>query len=212
MTEKKHRGAGNSRHEAADSTDFFPSPAWGTRALIEHVMRPLWLFNPDHTVWEPACGALDMVHPLEEQYKSVKATDIEPRGDARGNIGDHFDYLSGCGVNTCDWVITNPPFNRLMEFIERGLDDAKYGVAFLVPLTVIEGLGRYEKIYKPYEGRYCVAPFVERLPIIKNTVRKDATTARAYAWLVVAKQQSGLPPLRHIPPCRKQLERDHDYD
>ena len=211
MTEK-HRGAGNSRFEAADSTDFFATPPWGTRALIEHVMRPLWLFNPDHTVWEPACGALDMVHPLEEQYKNVKATDIEPRGDARGDIGDWFDYMGGCGYDTCDWVITNPPFNLLMEFFERGLEDAKYGVALLVPLTVIEGLGRYEKIYKPYEGRYCVAPFVERLPIIKNTVRKDATTARAYAWLVVAKQQSGLPPLKHIPPCRKQLERDRDYD
>ena len=212
MTKKKHRGAGNSRHEAADSTDFFPTPAWGTRALIEHVMKPFWLFNHLHTVWEPACGALDMVHPLEEQYKNVKATDIEPRGDARGNIGVRFDYMGGNSVYTCDWVITNPPFNLFMEFMERGLEDAKYGVALLAPLTVLEGVGRYEKIYKPHEGRYCVAPFVERLPIIKNTVRKDATTARAYAWLVVAKQQSGLPPLRHIPPCRNQLERDHDYD
>ena len=212
MTKKKHRGSGNSRHEPSDSTDWFPTPAWGTRALIEHVMKPLWLFNPEHKVWEPACGALDMVAPLFEYYRSVRASDIEPRGDSRGNIGDKYDFLSAPINGWHDWIITNPPFNLFMEFFEHGMKEAKYGVALLAPLTVIETLDRYRLIYKPYEGRYCVAPFVERLPIIKNTVREDATTARAYAWLVVAKQQSGLPPLRHIPPCRKQLERDHDYD
>ena len=213
MTEK-HRGAGNSRFEAADSTDFFPTPPWGTRALIKHVLMPLPLFNPNCTVWEPACGALDMVHPLEEYYKYVRATDIDPRGDARGNIGDAFDFLSfpANEVVACDWIITNPPFNMFMDFFHVGLSRARDGVALLAPLTVLEGLARYENIYKPHAGRFCVAPFVERLPIVKNEVRRDATTARAYAWLVVAKQQSGLPSLLHIPPCRKQLERDSDYD
>lgn len=212
MTEK-HRGAGNSRFEAADSTDFFPTPQWGTRALIEHIMKPLRLFNHLHTVWEPACGALDMANALREHYKNVRCTDIQPRL-SHGNIGDAFDFLSvptnevGCH----DWVITNPPFNLFTEFFHVGMFYARYGVALLAPLTVIEGLGRYEKIYQPYAGRFLVAPFVERLPIVKNEVRKDATTARAYAWLVVAKQQSGLPPLRHIPPCRKKLEKDSDYD
>ncbi|MEQ1888083.1 MAG: SAM-dependent methyltransferase [Alphaproteobacteria bacterium] len=212
----KPRGAGNSRFEPADSTDFFPTPPWGTRALIEHVMKPLFLFNRNHKVWEPACGTLDMVRPLQEYYAGVRATDIDARGDTSGNIKDEFDFANGvtCNANKnncCDWVITNLPFNLFMDFFISSLGAARHGLALLAPLTVIEGSGRYEEIFKPYAGKFCVAPFVERLPIVKNTVRRDATTARAYAWLVVAKQSGGIPPLLHIPPCRKQLERDEDY-
>ena len=207
------RGAGNSRHEAADSTDFFPTPAWGTRALIEHVFKPLGPYDPNDEVWESACGALDMAGPLNEYYKDVYASDIEPRGDPYGHFGDHANFLTSSteGIDWKDWIITNPPFNLFLPFFHQAIDLSKKGTALLMPLTVIEVLGRYEKIYKPYVGRYCVAPFVERLPIVKNTVRKDATTARAYAWLVVV-HSGELPPLLHIPPCRKQLERDSDYE
>ena len=207
------RGAGNSRFEPANSTDFFPTPRWGTRALIEHVLKPLWLFNPDHEVWEPACGALDMARPLGEYYKNVRASDIEPRGDPYGNFGEQKNFLAMSQYYTgfSDWIITNPPFNLFMEFFETSEFYARKGVAFLAPLTVLEGMSRYEKIYTKYKGRYCVAPFVERLPIVKNTVRKDATTARAYAWLVISHDRE-VPPLMHIPPCRKDLERDSDYD
>lgn len=197
-----------------DSLDWYPTPAWGTRALIEHVFWPLGLFNADHEVWEPACGSLDMAKPLNEYYDCVHASDIDPRGDERGNFGETINFLAdnSAGVDSKDWVITNPPFNLFMEFFEQAMKVSRRGVALLAPLTVIEGRGRYEKIYKPYAGRYCIAPFVEGLPIIKNIVRKDATTARAYAWLIVTHGNIDLPPLLHIPPCRRALEKDSDYD
>lgn len=207
------RGAGNSRFEPANSTDFFPTPLWGTRALIEHVLKPLWLFNPDHEVWEPACGALHMARPLSEYYKNPRASDIDPRGDPSGNFIERRDFIHSqqLGRDRADWIITNPPFNLFMEFFETSEFYARKGIAFLAPLTVLEGRGRYEKIYTKYKGRYCVAPFVERLPIIKNTVSRTATTARAYVWLVISLDRE-VPPLMHIPPCRKELERDSDYD
>lgn len=207
------RGAGNSRFEPANSTDFFPTPPWGTRALIEHVLKPLGLFDASHEIWEPACGALDMARPLREYYLNVRASDIEPRGDPHGNFGEQFDFLDTAQYYSWfhDWTITNPPFNRFMDFFSVSAIFATSGIALLAPLTVLEGVDRYKKIYKEYEGRYCVAPFVERLPIVKNMVRKDATTARAYAWLVISLDRE-VPPLMHIPPCRKELERDSDYD
>lgn len=207
------RGAGNSRHEPNDSTDFFPTPAWGTRALIEHVMKPLGLYDRKHEVWEPACGALDMQRPLNEYYDYVYASDIEPRGDPYGHFGEQVDFFEATinQINYKDWIITNPPFNLFMEFFYIGMSHARCGVALLAPLTVAEGISRYNKIYRPFAGKFCIAPFVERVPIIKNTVRKDAGTARAYVWLIVTHSIS-LPPLLHIPPCRRELERDEDYD
>ena len=208
------RGAGNSRHEPKDSADFFPTPAWATRALIEHVFKPLNLYNPGNAVWEPACGALNMVHALTEYYNDVTATDIDPRRDAWGDIGRRADFFTTLPpterLDDCKWVITNPPFNLFIPFFEYAMIAAIRGVAMFVPLTALEGKMRYEKIFKRYAGNFCVAPFVERVPIIKNHVRRDATTARAYAWLVVT-ENAPLPPLLHIPPCRKQLERDADY-
>ena len=209
----KSRGAGNSRFEPANSTDFFPTPPWGARALIEHVMRPLWLYNPEHEVWEPACGSLHMARPLSEYYTNIRASDIEPRGDPSGNFIERRDFINHqrTARDCVDWIITNPPINLFMEFFTASEFYAKRGIAMLAPLTIIEGLGRYEKIYKPYDGRYCVAPFVERLPIIKNRVSRTATTAQVYAWPVVSLDRE-IPPLRHIPPCRKELEKDSDYD
>lgn len=206
------RGAGNSRFEAKDSADFFPTPAWATRALIEHVIKPLGLYRPHHEVWEPACGALDMARPLSEYYDNVYASDIEPRGDPYGHCGDKVDFLAAPTnqMDCRDWIITNPPFNLLTGFLNVGMLYARVGIALLVPLTVVEGRGRYDRLYKPNEGRYCAAAFVERVPIIKNRVRRDATTARDYVWLIVTHDIS-LPPLLHIPPCRKELERDEDY-
>ena len=220
----KPRGAGNSRFEAADSTDFFPTPLWATRALIERVMKPLGLYNSEHDVWEPACGQGHMLLGLQDYYPNIKYSDIANPGKAF-IYGDtsHKSWESGhefegrsffdpyFDAAQSDWIITNPPFNLFQQFFDRAMALGKVGVAFFVPLTALEGKMRYEKIFKRYAGKFCVAPFVERVPIVKNEVRKDATTARAYAWLIVIHNIS-LPPLHHIPPCRKQLERDEDYD
>lgn len=213
MIASKPRGAGNSRFEDADSKEFFPTPAWGTRALIEHVFKPLRLYDERNEVREPACGAGHMVKVLDEYYddRNVYASDIEHRGWSAESEFLTGDFITNWDRYHLDWIITNPPFNLFMPFFECGMKASKIGIAMLVPLTIAEGVGRYKKIFEPHKGRFCVAPFVERLPILKNTVRKDATTARAYCWLV-ATHNIGLPPMLHIPPCRKQLEKDSDYD
>lgn len=213
----KLRGAGNSRHEPATSTDFFPTPAWGTRGLMEHVMKPLKLYDKTHKVWEPACGAMHMTRALSEYYRhrSVYSSDLEPRADPTGYYcGDTLDFLDYSiePMIGCDWVITNPPFNKFIQFFERAMAAADVGVALLAPLTIIETKARYKSIYEPYKARFCIAPFVERLPIIKNRVNKEAGTARAYCWLIVMNQRRHkLPPLLHIPPCRDELEKEGDY-
>lgn len=201
------------RHEPKDSLDFFGTRPWATRALVEHVLKPLDLFDPLHSVWEPACGQGHMVRALREYYADVVASDIHNYGPTWAGPVPGFsqeDFLSGECSGCSDWVITNPPFKHTLAFINRALQVARVGVAMFGPLTMLEGVGRYNYIYRPYEGQFTVAPFVERCPTNKGAPKKNATTASAYAWLVICPGRE-MTPLIHIPPCRAELERDGDY-
>jgi hypothetical protein len=136
------------------------------------------------------------------------------------------DY--GCGFDTrdflmpsrpkgaprhIDWIITNPPFRLAEQFILRGLEIAREGVAVLVRSSFLEGKGRYETLFSQRKPAI-VAPFVERVPMVKGRVDPKASTATAYAWLVWNKQRNWWAidtSVRWIPPCRKNLERPDDY-
>jgi DUF3102 family protein len=107
------------RVEPDDSRDFFPTPPWATRALIERVFRQLgWERRcKGQKAWEPACGHGHMAEVLREYFLEVTATDIE---DYR--YGDHVvDFLNADAYGVVDWVITNPPFNDSAEFVLKAL-------------------------------------------------------------------------------------------
>lgn len=202
------------RHEPPDSLDFFPTPPWATRALCEHVL-PWFGCERRGTVWEPACGEGHMAEPLGEYFESVRATDIFPYG-----YGEQEDFLAGpllaaesdAAAGDCpDWIITNPPFNRAAEFALAALRRAGRGVALLVRNQWIEGAERYRRLFQPHPPT-AVAPFVERVPMVKGRWDPAATTATAYSWFV----WYGRPPwpgtqVLWIPPgCRQRLTRPDD--
>ncbi|OFX12059.1 MAG: methyltransferase [Alphaproteobacteria bacterium RIFOXYD12_FULL_60_8] len=197
------------RKEPSDSLDFFPTPLWATRALVEHVIRPYFLTGG--IVWEPACGQGHMARPLGEYFNTVFASDVFDYG-----FGDVRDFLWPVALpphlSGCDWVITNPPFNLAKAFIKRGLEVAD-GVAVLVRTSFLEGVGRYRDIFSVTPPSI-IAPFCERVPMIKGRVDIKATTATSYCWLVFRRGQNhhAKPDFVWIPPCRKQLERPGDYD
>lgn len=185
--------------------DFFPTPAWGTRALLE-------LLGPDFKMdlktlraLEPACGQGHMSRVLKEYFRDVKSVDIADRG--YGEVGNFLtqDYEP----DSFDWVITNPPFNLAREFVEKSLKVAKYGSAFLVRTNFLETVGRYNGIFKNTPPA-AIYQFVERLPMVKNRVDKNATTATSYCWVVFHKDAKETH-FRWIPPCRKELERESDW-
>ena len=198
------------RHQLAGDLDFFPTPPWATRALCEHIVD-----LRGQKVWEPACGRGHMAKTLAEYAGQVNSSDITDRG-----YGDVFDFLSlRDGLDLCpppfdeaDWVISNPPFDNLHNFITLALANARCGVAMFGRLQLLEGVKRYKTIYAPWDGHFTVAPFVERVPIEEGCVAADGKTATAYAWLVVDKLERRASPLVHIPPCRARLERPEDYD
>ncbi len=194
------------RREPFDAKDDFPTPPWATRALVEYVLGGEPAVRHQSCL-EPACGRGHMARTLREYFSTVRSSDAYDYGFAP--VRDFLLYpLEAASV---DWVITNPPFKLGEQFIHRGLQVARIGVAMLVRTVFIESIGRYQRLFK---GRppTVFAQFVERVPIIRGRVDVSATTATGYAWLVWEKQnQSRSTSVVWIPPCRRRLERGDDY-
>ena len=114
------------RAEPNDSLDYFPTPPWATRALIEHVLIGHgWRRDTlaQDSCWEPACGEGHMARPLSEYFASVRATDVHPYG--HGEVQDFLFNPPSRPV--VDWVITNPPFRLAREFAITGMVAARQG-------------------------------------------------------------------------------------
>jgi hypothetical protein len=193
------------RFEPLDSADDFPTPPWATRALCQHVLNAKSLAGL--TCLEPATGRGYMSEPLKEYFRSVESSDAYHYG--YGKVRDFLTYPFEALSH--DWVITNPPFRRAEEFVDRALVVARCGVAILARTVFLESVGRYEGIFQDRPPSV-FAQFSERVPMVKGRIDRKASTATGYAWFVwdkVADQAS--PRLAWVPPCRKTLERDLDY-
>jgi hypothetical protein len=193
------------RAELKTSLDDFPTPPWATRALVEHVVSSKASLG-SMTCLEPACGRGHMSVALADYFGEVVSYDV-------------FDYGFGRLANflkakyddqSFDWVITNPPFKLAEDFIKRSLKIARRGVAMLTRTVFIESVGRYESLFKPNPPSV-FAQFVERVPMVKGRLDKKASTATGYGWIVWEKARPPGTRLVWIPPCRKLLERDGDY-
>lgn len=196
-----------SRTQAARDKDFSPTPPWATRALFEHVFKRLGRLGhcQYQDAWEPACGAGHIAEVAAEYFKSVYASDLYEYG-----YGDSDRDFLKSDLNSFDWIITNPPFeDRVQKFIVKALNLTGTGVAIFVQLRYLEGIERYETIFKKYAPSL-VAPFVERVPLVMGRWDPDASTKTAFMWLVWIK---GMPPQAPfwIPPgCSKSLSKPDD--
>ena len=197
----------NQRHEDKDSLDFFPTPPWATRALCEWIRRNDTVHMKHMVAWEPACGAGDMAKTLEEYFGEVVASDIEPQ-----NYGVKADFFTTNNMDT-DWIITNPPFNKGEEFALHALSLEPLGIALFTRLNFLETVGRYNRLFSVHPPSH-VLVFTERVPIHKGKLTKTGTTATAYCWIVWRRKNLMARDTQvvWIPPCRKRLEKDSDYD
>ena len=198
---------------ARGALDYFPTPPWATRALCEY-LTATWPAAMRRSVWEPAAGGGAMVRALAETFARVVASDIHDYGAgytvrdylARGGLFEADD------VARVDWVITNPPFAA--AFADCALADAERGVALLVRLGFLEGIGRHKRLFAPAPP-HSVLIFTERVAMVEGRLDPAASTATAYAWVIwdVAPDPLAASATRlgWIAPCRRRLERPGDY-
>ena len=221
-----------SRAEPPDSFDWFPTPPWATRALLELVLFerlegddwPMVVRRPELGRWadddgwpgfpvklsvlEPA-GEGPMAEVLHEYFDQVHASDVFDYGagyEVASFVDDGVDVLAppAGGIN---WVITNPPFNLALDFALRGLEGAREGVALLVRSVWLESAERYRSLFAKHPPAI-VAQFVERVPMTKGRWDPDASTATAYSWFVWSKlaPAPGETRLVLIPPGQRSAD------
>jgi hypothetical protein len=192
-----------SRQEPDESLDYFPTPPWATRALVEVVLPQLHVDLSGLSIWEPACGEGHMAEVLREYAHEVNATDVHDYG-----YGDHVVNFLECdhpiGLRCPDWIITNPPFEKkTIPFVDRARSFVLDGVAmFFRSQWAVEGIERYETIFKIHPPTLC-AFFVERVNLCKGRWEPDGDTATAYCWLIWIHGKAPRPPF-WIPPGQRE--------
>jgi hypothetical protein len=155
---------------------------------------------------EPACGGGHMVKVLQEYFDKVESCDIADYGQDR-----IADFLSKDVEQECDFIITNPPFNLAEEFVIKALSMTRKLVAVFARTQFMEGIGRYERLFKPNPPTI-IAQFTERVPIVKGRLSATASTATSYAWFVWRTDQNNdQTQLVWIPPSRRIFEKNADY-
>lgn len=203
-----------SRVEPSDSLDYFPTPPWATRALIERVFDDRGLGLPAgpvlKTVWEPFCGEGHIAEVLWEYGCEVFASDIFDYGYGDALI----DFL--CDPPTIapevDWIISNSPFGDKCETsVLYALQRARVGVAMFVPLRWLETIGRYERVFRD-QPPTLIAFFAERVNLCKGRWEPDGSTATAYIWLVWIHGAEPRAPFWIPPGCREALTRSDDAE
>jgi len=210
MSQNRSSAVMAQRIEAHDSLDDFPTPAWGTRALCEHVLPPLVsprFSLPLLSAWEPCCGRGTMSRPLREYFGRVVASDIHDYGEGYPTHDFLMPFVPP-EVGRVHFCVFNPPFRLGERFVRRALDIAEIGVAALVRTAFLESQERF-RLYREHPPAV-VAQFVERVPMVKGRLERAASTATAYCWIVWRKGETDTR-FKWIPPCRANLDRDSDW-
>lgn len=211
MSQNRSTAVMQRRVEAHDSLDDFPTPPWATRALFEHV---IFRFHPNRRAfkgmraWEPCANRGFMYAPLTEYFAHVFPSDIHDYDMGYQQHDFLMPFIPG-GADPTHWIVTNPPFRLAEQIIQRGCDIARQGVAVLVRISFLEGVGRYERLFS-ISPPTIIAQFVERVPMHKGKLTATGSTATSYCWLVWIKGAAPQP-FQWILPCRKRLERPGDY-
>lgn len=204
------------RVEPATSLDFFPTPPWGTRAAIRHVLPRAGVLEHElrhMSVWDPVAGEGHMAGVLEEASSTVLASDIAayPKWHGSGRrpaLGDFMDLERMPGGGTPDIIIMNPPFRPCLDMILHALHVAPR-VAVLVRPQLLEGVGRYHALWTKHPPAL-FAQYSQRLPMVAGRWAINATTATAYAWFFWNRDYPVKEQMMVIPPCRDDLQMPGD--
>ena len=179
----------NRRIVAAEGPDFYPTPPWGTRALLRYVTF-------DGPILEPCCGDGAMAEILKETGRLITASDIVDRGF--GTIQDFLD-VRGPVAN----IVTNPPFNIAESLLAHALTLASQKVCFLLRTAFLESRRRYIEFYKPVPPSKLLI-FTERLSMYPRGHDVNVGGTTSYAWFIWDKHDnSGTTKVEWIAPGMK---------
>ena len=172
-------GASNHSNTVRVDNDYYSTNPIAIDYLLEHE-------DFSENVWECACGSGKLSERLKENGFNVKSTDLIYRGYGEK---EGIDFLFQDQVFDGD-IITNPPYNLALEFVEKALELSNRKVAMFLRIQFLESKKRYERLLKEHPPKK-VLVFVKRMRCYPNDSDTLKSSAICFAWFIWDKEYSG---------------------
>ena len=169
--------------------DFYPTPEWATRALLNRE-------SFDGPVWEPACGDGAISEVLLSNEFRVHSSDILDYGYHGTEVKDFLE--PDLHDTTVGSVITNPPFMLAQEFIERAKETSATKIAMFLKLPFLESMRRYPMFMDKNFPLARVYVFSRRVTLVREGVVMKNKGTIAFAWYVWDVSHEGPPTIHWI--------------
>ena len=182
-------GASNHSTGEREPNDYYATDPKAAELLLE-----VENFSP--VVWEPACGEGHLAKVFEQAGHQVHSTDLIYRGYGEKQP---LDFLSYDGKPFDGDIITNPPYTKGAQFVEKAIETIADGhkVAMFLKLIFLETEAR-----RPFFDKYpprTIYGFHHRMKCGKNgDFNSVRSSAIAYAWFVWDKGYTGIPHFQWI--------------
>lgn len=170
------------------ANDWYPTPSWATDMLAKRVQMAGF-------VLECCSGDGAIAKALQRTTPKahlVTTNDLDPKWEADQH-GDATDSR-WWDAQTCNWVVTNPPFNVAPKIVPLAVTHAFNGVAMLLRLSYLEpcaGRGRWLVEHPP--TRLIILPRIS----FTGDGKTDSVTC---AWFVWERKDYGQQSIEVVPP------------
>lgn len=138
--------------------------------------------------WDPACGVGTIPKTMAAAGLRCMGSDVVDRGYADATQQDFLNPDDAPGsTGLIANIVSNPPFNLARHFVDKALSIATHKVAFLLPLTFLEGAARAQWLDTTPLARVHVFSWRISMPpgelLAAGKVRPTGGK-KAFAWFV----------------------------
>ena len=176
-------GASNHTDKERHTEDFY-----ATDPIAAELLLDIEQFDGD--IWECACGENHLANVFKEHGYNVRTSDIVARVEGT-EIVDFLNYNDNWDGN----IITNPPYSKAKEFIEKSLEIIPDGkkVAMFLKVQFLEGKAR-RKLFEKYPPK-TIWVSSSRILCAKNAdfegMKRGGGSAVSFSWFVWEKGYKG---------------------
>ena len=182
--------------------DYYATPT----AEVINILETLGYDFTEQVILEPCVGGGHMVAGIQnyldnhnQTAAALKGSDFLDRGfrSTKWQLQYGLDFLDDeYPIDKADVIIMNPPYATIEPFLIRALEIVQDKLIVLCRTQVLEGSGRYEKIFQDNPPTD-VYQYVDRIQCWKDGVKPAGTSAQAYCWLVWDKKAPAAAPKLH---------------
>jgi hypothetical protein len=194
-------GSTTLNHAEREELDFYQTPSYATKTLIEN-----YEFNDWDVIWDPMAGNGAILKEFEKKHFQIYASDIVQRDYKLNKVQDYFSpnwrdglYYDMTHYNKNQFaIVTNPPYECANEFLKYTFEKIIPSVCCVfLPVRYLEGQKRYDEIYYNYKPSK-ILMYVKRLGCYKQSdveaglvTERGVGSAVAYMWLIFEREKWG---------------------